>query len=69
MERDYLSRFPQAHSTILDMNDFGDTKSKAGSQPLIRAIKEELQRLSNSAQGRTKVQEFQTRPTIHESVT
>ncbi|XP_065646821.1 uncharacterized protein LOC100199397 isoform X6 [Hydra vulgaris] len=69
MDRNMLSGFPQSHSTVLDMNDYGDIKRKPGSQPLIRAIKDELQRLSNSAQGRTKVQEFQTRPTINESVT
>ena len=45
------------HSTTLDMSDLGDFK-KGSSQPLIRAIKEELLKLSQSSQGKTKITEL-----------
>ncbi|XP_057317270.1 uncharacterized protein LOC130662415 isoform X4 [Hydractinia symbiolongicarpus] len=50
--------FKLAHTTTLDMDDFGESK-KSNSQPLIRAIKEELLKLSQNAQGKTKIQALQ----------
>lgn len=43
----------KTHSTMLNMTD-----KKSSSQPLIRAIKDELLKLSQKTPGRTKVQEL-----------
>ena len=51
MPRDYIADI-RTHSTMLNMTD-----KKNSSQPLIRAIKEELLKLSQKTPGRTKVQE------------
>ena len=50
--RDYIPDI-KTHSTMLNMTD-----KKSSSQPLIRAIKDELLKLSQKTPGRTKVQEL-----------
>ena len=50
--RDYIPDI-KTHSTMLNMTD-----KKSSSQPLIRAIIDELLKLSQKTPGRTKVQEL-----------
>ena len=52
ISKDYLPDI-KMHSTMLNMAD-----KKNSSQPLIRAIKEELLKLSQKTPGRTKIQEL-----------
>ena len=58
---EYLARVSDMgtpHTTILDMNDVGgDPRKKGSSQPIIRAIKEELLKLSHNGR-KTKIQEM-----------
>ena len=49
---------PAHNNTTIDLNDYGSLKKDSSSQPLIRAIKGELLKLSQSTRGKTKIQEL-----------
>ena len=53
----YAPRPPPRYTTI-DMKDTGYPSKQDTPQPLIRAIKDELLRLSQNAQGKTRIQEL-----------
>ena len=49
---------PAHNNTTIDLNDYGSLKKDSSSQPLIRAIKGELLKLSQSTRGKTRIQEL-----------